>query len=241
MDTPFLLWIITFTLFCLVVIQVLYLVYLSYIPTRRTQPRRNDSASAANNRQAPVNAPSPFAPPTPVVIPGGQSAMATPVPAAASPRTTQSIFRAPASPPPAPSVPAPVLRADPAPAPAMIGEVGRLVVLSGLTDMTEINLPGAEFGIGRFYNQERKVLVVMDEKSISREHAIFQYNPQLQQYFLTDKSSSYGTYILVKDQFEPLPPEQPQQIFNGDVVQFGNMVKVRFLLAGETRASVTQL
>jgi pSer/pThr/pTyr-binding forkhead associated (FHA) protein len=124
---------------------------------------------------------------------------------------------------------------------ALISEIGKLVVLSGLPDQLESNLPGLEFGIGRFYNQERKILVVLDEKSISREHAFFQYNAQLEQYFLTDKSSSYGTYILANDKFDPLTPDQPQQIFNGDVVQFGNLVKVRFILAGGTRASVTQL
>jgi pSer/pThr/pTyr-binding forkhead associated (FHA) protein len=127
------------------------------------------------------------------------------------------------------------------PAPSLISEVGKLVVISGLPDQLEVNLPGMEFGIGRFYNQERKILVVLDEKSISREHAFFQYNAQIEQYFLTDKSSSYGTYILANNQFDALTPEQPQQIFNGDVVQFGNLVKVRFILAGGTRASVTQL
>src|SRR5262249_15181285 len=124
---------------------------------------------------------------------------------------------------------------------SVIADIGKMVVLSGLPDLMEVNLPGTEFGIGRFYNQERKILIVLDEKSVSREHAMFQYNPQINQYFLTDKSSSYGTYILVSDQFQPVAPEKPQQLFNGDVIQFGNLVKVRFILSGGTRASVTQL
>jgi pSer/pThr/pTyr-binding forkhead associated (FHA) protein len=244
MDIVFVLWVITFALFCIVVIQVFYLVFLSYIPTRRTQSRRTEAAAPAPSRSVATNQMSST---NPLLGTNGASSVniLTPVPASMSrvPPTTNPNLRAASPPRPAPAAPPPtptMLGEAPA-ASSLISEVGKLVVLSGLPDQLEVNLPGMEFGIGRFYNQERKILVVLDEKSISREHAFFQYNPQIEQYFLTDKSSSYGTYILANNQFDPLTAEQPQQIFNGDVVQFGNLVKVRFILAGGTRASVTQL
>jgi len=243
MDIPFILWVVTFALFCIVVIQVFYLVFLSYIPARRAPSRRTEASSPSVSRQASANQ---VQSPSPLASTNGQTSsnLVTPVPVSNSriPSATQPNLKAvPRNLIPAAPIPAALQPVDATPGPALISEVGKLVVLSGLPDQLEVNLPGMEFGVGRFYNQERKVLVVLDEKSISREHAFFQYNAQLEQYFLTDKSSSYGTYILANNQFDPLTPEQPKQIFNGDVVQFGNLVKVRFLLAGGTRASVTQL
>jgi FHA domain len=116
--------------------------------------------------------------------------------------------------------------------------IGKVVILSGLP-AKEIPLPGGNFGIGRFYNPEQNVQVAMDEKSISRRHAAFTSNDLLREYYLTDNGSSYGTSIQRNNQFEALKPGQPERVYNEDVVQFGNVVRVRFILPADKRASST--
>lgn len=189
------------------------------------------------------------APAPPAVVHNMPTSQPTPAPSAASSRRSSGSSAASAAPVAAPTpaytpvmmpAPPPIVPVPNLPQNESAG-ARKMSVLSGLPELFEINLPGNEFGIGRFFNQEKKVLVFFDEKSVSREHALFAYNAQLDQHFITDKSSSYGTYVLVDNKFEPLSPERPERIFNGDVVQFGNVVKVRFLLPGETRASMTAL
>ncbi|MDX2161449.1 MAG: FHA domain-containing protein [bacterium] len=265
MDVYLILWLIAGVLFVLFTLQTLYLFLLALLPTRRRErpsraaapyvPPAAELAYAPQGQAAFAQPPAPMQPPTPV------QAMPTPLPTPAprpsasfaSPPVPQAAPPAPppTQPPPQRAAPAPVQAAPVQPAPAQPVQPAvsipapagsrKLVVLSGLPELYEINLPGNEFGIGRFFNQERKVLVMFDEKSISREHAVFTYNAPLDQYFVTDKSSSYGTFVLIENKFEPLTPERPERILNGDVVQFGNAVKVRFILPGETRASVTSL
>jgi hypothetical protein len=116
--------------------------------------------------------------------------------------------------------------------------IGKVTILSGLPPK-EIPLPGGNFGIGRFYNPEQNVQVAMDEKSISRRHAAFTSNDLLHEYYLTDNGSSYGTSIQRNNQFEPLKPGQPERIYNEDVVQFGNVVRVRFILPTDRRGTNT--
>ncbi|MFN8529041.1 MAG: FHA domain-containing protein [Anaerolineae bacterium] len=260
MDIITILWSAAGALLVLVLFQIVYLAFLNALPTRRRDRGNRAVAPAA----APVG--SPFAEP-PAEVPSrvlSGSPMQDNPPYAVPPPVVQTIPTNQPTPPPSTSrraqqtaaplaaapTPAPTPVMTPAPPPAIpvpnlpqAASAGtrKMTVLSGLPELFEINLPGNEFGIGRFFNQERKVLVMFDEKSVSREHALFAYNAQLDQYFVTDKSSSYGTYVLVDNKFEPLSPERPERIFNGDVVQFGNVVKVRFLLPGETRASMTAL
>lgn len=118
---------------------------------------------------------------------------------------------------------------------------GKMIILSGLTNVSEITLPGANFAIGRFYNPDFNVLVAFDERSISRRHAVFSVDEMRGYVYLTDTNSSYGTTIRKGNDFVLLTPGQQEQIFDGDVVQFGNVVTVRFVLPGDTRSSATQL
>lgn len=118
---------------------------------------------------------------------------------------------------------------------------GKMVILSGLPNANEMELPGPSFGIGRFYNPDQSILVALDEKSISRRHAVFNADESRTEFYLTDTNSSYGTTIRKQNQFSLLTPGQPERIYDGDVVQFGTLVTVRFMLPGDTRASATQL
>jgi len=120
--------------------------------------------------------------------------------------------------------------------PVQRAAIGKIVIVSGLPTK-EIPVPAGNFGIGRFYNPEQNVQVAIDEKSISRRHAAFTSNDLLREYYLTDNGSSYGTSIQRGAQFEPLKPGQPERIYNEDVVQIGNVVRVRFMLPTDKRAA----
>src|SRR5690554_6769242 len=72
-----------------------------------------------------------------------------------------------------PTTPQGGLNPPPVYTPAPRVTAGKMVVLSGLANMTEIPLPNNNFGIGRFYHPENNILVALDEKSISRRHATF--------------------------------------------------------------------
>ena len=123
------------------------------------------------------------------------------------------------------------------------GTVGKMIILRGASasNLSEIPLPSNEFGIGRFYNPEGNVLVALDERSISRRHATFVGDEPTREYHLTDTNSSYGTRIQIGNQFQPLIPGKGQRIYNEDVVQFGNIVTVRFVLPCETRPTRARL
>lgn len=118
---------------------------------------------------------------------------------------------------------------------------GKVIILSGLQNVGELELPKKTFGIGRFHNPDQNILIALDERSISRRHALFQVDEQSNEYMLTDTNSSYGTTIRKENRFELLTPGQPERIFNGDVVQFGNEITVRFILPGNTRAASTRI
>lgn len=118
---------------------------------------------------------------------------------------------------------------------------GKMLVISGLNSQKEIPLPGSNFAVGRFYNSERGVLVAFDEKSVSRQHATFSGDDIRHEYYLTDTNSSYGTAIQKNNRFELLTPGKRERIYNDDVVQFGNLITVRFALPGETRAAALHL
>lgn len=117
----------------------------------------------------------------------------------------------------------------------------KMVILSGLPNVSEIELPGSNFGIGRFFNPDKNILVALDERSVSRRHAYFHAYPERQEYYLMDTSSSYGTSLRRGDTFEPLSPGEEERIYNGDVVQFGSTVTVRFVMPGDTRAYANRM
>lgn len=118
---------------------------------------------------------------------------------------------------------------------------GKMIILSGLPNLGEVDLPGPSFGIGRFRNTDQNILIALDEKSISRRHAVFNADETRTEFYLTDTNSSYGTTVRKQNQFKLLTPGQPERIYDGDVVQFGTLVTVRFVLPGDTRAAATQL
>jgi hypothetical protein len=117
----------------------------------------------------------------------------------------------------------------------------KMVILSGIAGGGEMELPGNQFVIGRFYNPSAQVLIALNERSISRRHAMFRANPAQREYYLSDVGSSYGTSIRKSDHFELITPGREERLFNGDVVQFGMTVTVRFILPGSSRTGVTQL
>lgn len=123
---------------------------------------------------------------------------------------------------------------------SMVPVEGQLVVLSGLLNRDVIPLPGNQFGIGRFRSEPDKILVALDERSVSRRHAVF-HADGIGLYSLTDTHSSYGTFVRKGVTFEPLQPGQREPLYNGDEVRFGQHVTVRFELPGDTRSSATQL
>jgi hypothetical protein len=108
-----------------------------------------------------------------------------------------------------------------------------MTILEGMQGTTEIRLPKSSFGIGRFYNPDDDILIALDERSISRRHAYF--SSEANAFLLTDTGSSYGTAIYINDKYVNLSPGQPEQIYNGDVVLFGNTIKVQLRLPGLPR------
>jgi pSer/pThr/pTyr-binding forkhead associated (FHA) protein len=116
-----------------------------------------------------------------------------------------------------------------------------MVVLRGISNLSEIPLPSNDFGIGRFYNPDGNILVALDERSISRRHATFISDIPTREYYLTDTHSSYGTRIQIGNRFETLTPGKAQRIYNEDVIQFGHIVTVRFTLPCQTRPTGTRM
>ncbi len=112
---------------------------------------------------------------------------------------------------------------------------GKMAVMAGLINTDEIPLPNNNFIIGRYYHPENNIHIALDEKSISRRHAQFQGDDNRREYTLTDTNSSYGTALRVGDKLQPLPPGQKFRVYNGDVIQFGQQVTVRFTLPGDLR------
>lgn len=117
---------------------------------------------------------------------------------------------------------------------------GKLVVLNGLANVDEIPLPSSSFIIGRYYHPENNIHVALDERSISRRHAQFDGVDSRREYTLTDLNSSYGTALRIGGKLEPLPPGQRFRIYNGDEIQFGQHVVIRFELPGDKRPAPAQ-
>lgn len=120
--------------------------------------------------------------------------------------------------------------------PVMEGSMGTMIVLQG-AEQRDLPLPAQEFRIGRFQDQDNRILIALDDRSVSRRHALFSGNDGLREYYLTDTDSSFGTYIQIDNQFERLPPNSRRRLYNEDVVKFGSNVVVRFMLPCDTRKS----
>lgn len=264
-----LLWLIPLWLFILAVFQFVYLTFIRYAPTRKEAPAPSspimpvvyappDSASQTSTNLYPqqgsaqqgyssvgqmpvmqqslppgyINPPPLYGyPPPPQPGYGYMPPHQQPMEGQMPPYGQQ--------PPPYGQQPPP----QPVAAPRMSAAVGKFIVLSGLPENhpKDMAFPSAEFVIGRFLSPENNVLIALDEKSISRRHAVLTCDEATREYYLRDTNSSFGTSIMINGVFEPLTPEKQERIYNEDVIQFGNVVTVRVLIPSETRASLTNL
>jgi FHA domain len=130
---------------------------------------------------------------------------------------------------------------EPQPETTALGEVvPKMIMLNHPKGRKEIKLPNTpSYGMGRFYNREYNILIALDERSISRRHAVLSRDTSSNQYFLTDTNSSYGTAIQRGETFTPMTPGEEERIYHNDIVQFGRSLTVQFTLPGPTRQSVT--
>ena len=206
-------WTVPVALALIAVFQILYLIWLAKAPTRKETPR-----------------------PTAPIMPN----IGGPVRESLAP-VAQQVER------PAPIMIDAVRTIAAAPAPASqsfsrpVESVGKLIVMGGLKDRSEIALPSENFSVGRFYNPANNILIAMDEKSVSRKHATFICDERIREYYLVDTHSSFGTFIMLNGFFEQIPPNKQERIYNEDIVRFGNAVTVRLVLPCETRAAMTRL
>lgn len=202
-------WVIPAVLLVLAVFQLIYLLILSSGSGRR---RRSNQPT------------SPVMPPIePGVMPSSNTG--------SYPSTLSDAPPAPS----APEIQQPVVTTNP----MMSGSsIGKFIVLSGLQGVTEVNFPSNKFGIGRFHNPDANILVAFDEKSISRKHAIFICDEQLREYYLVDTNSSYGTHVMIDEEYKTLSPGENERVYNEDTIQFGNNVLIRLILPTETRDAI---
>jgi pSer/pThr/pTyr-binding forkhead associated (FHA) protein len=111
--------------------------------------------------------------------------------------------------------------------PTPAGGSASLIIESGLPPAT-IPFPGNEFRIGRFRDEAQNILVALDEKSVSRSHALIRSNPQTGEYYIQDAGSRFGTFIVnAQGGVEQLPQGQMRRITDGTVIRFGSAVYVR--------------
>jgi hypothetical protein len=129
---------------------------------------------------------------------------------------------------------------EPQPETTALGDViPKMVMLNHPKGRKEINLPNTpSYGMGRFYNREYNILIALDERSISRRHAVLSQDASSNQYFLTDTNSSYGTAIQRGETFAPITPGEEERIYHNDIIQFGRSLTVQYTLPGPTRQSV---
>jgi pSer/pThr/pTyr-binding forkhead associated (FHA) protein len=220
MENP--LWIVPIVLFVVTIVLLVFLAYLNFAPVRK-----ESSPQSASRRSKPitnVNNPVVLAPQPPPYVP----------PPSVPP---QYPSQPPQYAPPPPQYAPPPMRP---PDSTEVESMGKMVILGGL-EPREIPLPSANFTIGRFYSPENNVLVALDEKSVSRKHAILRIAAQGREYYVQDVGSTYGTHLAVEGRFDRLQPGTDVRVYNQDVIQFGSAVQVQFVLPCETRSAVTQL
>lgn len=126
---------------------------------------------------------------------------------------------------------------EPQPETTALGEVvAKMIFHNHPKGRKEIKLPDVpSYGIGRFFNREYNILIALDERSISRRHAVLSKDAGSNQYFLMDTNSSYGTSIKKGETFVPTTPGEEERLYHKDVVQFGRSLTVEFMLPGPTR------
>jgi hypothetical protein len=108
---------------------------------------------------------------------------------------------------------------------------GSMVIESGLPQVMTIDFPSSEFRIGRFRDETQNILVALDEKSISRSHALLRGNPQTGEYTIQDIGSRFGTFIVSPQGVpEQLQQGEARRVYNGTIVQFGSAVRARLNL-----------
>lgn len=106
-----------------------------------------------------------------------------------------------------------------------------MTVEAGLPGAGTIEFPSAEFRVGRFRDDTQNVLIALDEKSVSRSHALIRGNPQTGEYYIQDIGSRFGTSIVTpQGTVEKLNEGETRRVYNGTVVQFGSAVRVRINL-----------
>jgi pSer/pThr/pTyr-binding forkhead associated (FHA) protein len=97
--------------------------------------------------------------------------------------------------------------------------MGKMIIIGGL-EPREVPLPSAQFTVGRFYSPENNVLVALDEKSVSRKHAVMRIAAQGREFYIQDVGSTYGTHIIAEGRFDRLQPGMDARVYNQDVIQF---------------------
>ena len=117
--------------------------------------------------------------------------------------------------------------------------IPKMILLNHPKGRKEIKLPERpSYGLGRFYNKDHSILIALDERSISRYHAVMSRDDGLNQWFLKDNNSSYGTAIKIGEGFTPISPNEEERLFHNDIVQFGRSLTAQFILPGPTREMV---
>lgn len=230
-DPDHLRWMIPATLGIVLLIQLVYLAFLSRIPKAREVTQPPPVLPSVPPYTPPTAAPAPpAAPPAPAVVSTAPPAPVMPsAPASLAPAAAVSTI----APSPAPSVAAP--------RPIASAGIGKMLILAGVEGVSEIALPAKEFNIGRFYNPDNDILIGLDERSVSRKHARFIADDTTREYYIKDTASSFGTFLLINGQFEQLAANVQERVYNEDVIRFGNIVTVRLILPIETRGTVTSL
>lgn len=106
-----------------------------------------------------------------------------------------------------------------------------MTIEAGLPGVGMIVFPSAEFRVGRFRDDAQNVLVALDEKSVSRSHALIRGNPQTGEYYIQDIGSRFGTSIVTpQGGIEKLNQGETRRVYNGTIVQFGSAVRARINL-----------
>jgi len=148
--------------------------------------------------------------------------------------------------PPPPPPPPPVDRA-----PVPVGKLGftqfensssygKFVIAAGVNMMGDIPLPSKQFGIGRFLDEGSGILVAIDEKSISRKHAQLRID-SAGNYILKDTNSTYGTFLVEGNQPRQFAAGSEERVYKNDIIQFGQVVRVRLDIPGEDRRTATRV
>ncbi|MFN8377613.1 MAG: FHA domain-containing protein [Anaerolineae bacterium] len=158
-----------------------------------------------------------------------------PVAQAAAPPPAQPVYAPPPQPAYAPPPP------QPSYAPPKVEGLGRVAVLSGVPQLGEYAITVPTFYVGRFVAADQQVMIGLDEKSVSRKHLMVRSTPA-HEYFVSDAGSTFGSSLISADgSMTRMTAGKEERIYNGDIVQLGNAVRIRFMLPTEMRSSVTQL